>query len=281
MPVLLCVGRRWGETRSGPLDCPMSWIDFLEKRFERFAIPHLLRYVALLNGLAFVLSKIQPGFLSMLQLDASAVLQGEVWRLVSHIFVPSIGGLLPDWVGAGLYLLLLVWLGDGLEEAMGSFRTTLYYFIGLAGTAVAAFLAQEGVGGAFLTNSLFFAYAMFFPNRQILVFFVIPAKMKWLAWVDVVLLVVLLLTSNWGVRAGVVASFANFILFFAPALLSARKRQREQKERFAKFAATLSEVDTLHRCVKCGRTEVAAPELEFRVGRDGEEYCVEHLPGRG
>ena len=259
----------------------MSWIDFLEKRFERFAIPHLLRYVALLNGLAFVLSKIQPGFLTMLQLDASAVLRGEVWRLVSHIFVPSIGGLLPDWVGAGLYLLLLVWLGDGLEEAMGSFRTTLYYFIGLAGTAVAAFLAQEGVGGAFLTNSLFFAYAMFFPNRQILVFFVIPAKMKWLAWVDVVLLVVLLLTSSWGVRAGVVASFANFILFFAPALLSARKRQREQKERFAKFAATLSEVETLHRCLKCGRTEVGAPELEFRVGRDGEEYCVEHLPGRG
>ena len=279
--MLLCVGRRRDETRSGPFDCPMSWIDFLEKRFERFAIPHLLRYVALLNGLAFVLSKIQPGFLTMLQLDASAVLQGEVWRLVSHIFVPSIGGLLPDWLGAGLYLLLLVWLGDGLEEAMGSFRTTLYYFIGLAGTAVAAFLAREGVGGAFLTNSLFFAYAMFFPNRQILVFFVIPAKMKWLAWVDVVLLVVLLLTSSWGVRAGVVASFANFILFFAPALLSARKRQREQKERFAKFAATLSEVETLHRCLKCGRTEVGAPELEFRVGRDGEEYCVEHLPGRG
>jgi hypothetical protein len=279
--VLLCVQRRWGKTRSGPFERPMSWIDFLEKRFERFAIPHLLRYVALLNGLAFVLSKLRPGFLSMLQLDAAAVLHGEVWRLVSHIFVPSIGGLLPDWVGAGLYLLLLVWLGDGLEEAMGSFRTTLYYFIGLAGTAAAAFLAEEGVGGAFLTNSLFFAYAMFFPNRQILVFFVIPAKMKWLAWVDVVLLAVLLLTSSWGVRAGVVASFANFILFFAPALLSARRRQREQRERFAKFTATLSEVETLHRCVKCGRTEVAAPELEFRVGRDGEEYCVEHLPGRG
>ena len=258
----------------------MSWIEFLEKRFERFAIPHLLRYVALLNGLAFVLSKLRPGFLNMLQLDASAVLQGEVWRLVSHIFVPSIGGLLPDWVGAGLYLLLLVWLGDGLEEAMGSFRTTLYYFIGLVGTAVAAFLAQEGVGGAFLTNSLFFAYAMFFPNRQILVFFVIPAKMKWLAWVDVVLLAVLLVTSGWAVRAGVLASFANFILFFVPALLTARKRLREQKERFAKFTATLSEVETLHKCVQCGRTEVGAPELEFRVGRDGEEYCVEHLPGR-
>ena len=125
----------------------MSWIDFLEKRFERFAIPHLLRYVALLNGLAFVLSKLKPGFLNMLQLDASAVLHGEVWRLVSHIFVPSIGGLLPDWIGAGLYLLLLVWLGDGLEEAMGSFRTTLYYFVGLAGTAAAAFMADEGVGG--------------------------------------------------------------------------------------------------------------------------------------
>jgi hypothetical protein len=256
----------------------MSWIDFLEKRFERFAIPHLLRYVALLNGLAFVLSKLKPGFLSLLQLDASAVLRGEVWRLVSHVFVPSIGGLLPDWIGAGLYLLLLVWLGDGLEEAMGSFRTTLYYFIGLVGTAVAAFLADEGVGGAFLTNSLFFAYAVFFPNRQILVFFVIPAKMKWLAWIDVALLAFLLLASGWGVRAGVVASFANFLLFFAPGLIGARKRQREQRERFAKFTATLSEVETLHKCAKCGRTEIVAPEMEFRVGKDGEEYCMEHLP---
>jgi len=277
--VLFCVLRRWGKTLPRPFDRPMSWIDFLEKRFERFAIPHLLRYVALLNGLAFVLSKLKPGFLNMLQLDASAVLHGEVWRLVSHIFVPSIGGLLPDWIGAGLYLLLLVWLGDGLEEAMGSFRTTLYYFVGLAGTAAAAFMADEGVGGAFLTNSLFFAYAMFFPNRQILVFFVIPARMKWLAWIDVVLLAVLLLTSGWGVRAGVVASFANFILFFGPSLLSARKRQREQRERFAKFTATFSEVETLHRCATCGRTEVGAPELEFRVGRNGEEYCLEHLPG--
>lgn len=257
----------------------MSWIDYLEKRYERFAIPHLLRYVALLNGLAFVLSKLKPGFLSMLQLDAGAVLRGEVWRLVSHIFVPSIGGLLPDWVGAGLYLLLLVWLGDGLEEAMGSFRTTLYYFIGLVGTAVAAFLAAEGVGGAFLTNSLFFAYAMFFPDRQILVFFVIPVRMKWLAWFDVLMLAILVVSSGWGVRAGVVASFANFILFFGPALVSARKRQQEQRERFAKFVATLSEVETLHKCARCGRTEAGAPELEFRVGRDGEEYCLEHLPG--
>jgi hypothetical protein len=279
VPVLLCVGGALDMDRAAPRDCPMSWIDYLEKRFERFAIPHLLRYVALLNGLAFVLSKLKPGFLGMLQLDAAAVLKGEVWRLVSHIFVPSIGGLLPDWIGAGLYLLLLVWLGDGLEEAMGSFRTTLYYAIGLVGTAVAAFLAEEGVGGAFLTNSLFFAYAMFFPDRQILVFFVIPAKMKWLAWLDVFLLGFLLFTSGWGVRAGVVASFANFILFFAPAVLGARRRQREQRERFEKFAATLQEVETLHKCVKCGRTEVAAPELEFRVGRDGEEYCTEHLPG--
>jgi hypothetical protein len=162
---------------------------------------------------------------------------------------------------------------------MGSFRTTLYYFIGLIGTAAAAFLADEGVGGAFLTNSLFFAYAMFFPNRQILVFFVIPARMKWLAWFDVVMLAFLVLTSGWGVRAGVLASFANFILFFGPSVVSARRRQREQSERFAKFMETLSEVETLHKCARCGRTEVGAPELEFRVGRDGEEYCLEHLPG--
>jgi hypothetical protein len=103
--------------------------------------------------------------------------------------------------------------------------------------------------------------------------------MKWLAWFDLVMLAILVLSSGWGVRAGVVASFANFIEFFGPSLLSARRRRQEQEQRFAKFVATLSEAETLHKCARCGRTEVGAPELEFRVGRDGEEYCMEHLPG--
>lgn len=259
----------------------MSWIDALERRFGRFTIPHLLRYVALLNGLAFVLCKWKPGFLGVLELDADAVRSGEVWRLVSHIFVPSIGGWLPDWIGALLYLLFLSWLGDGLEEAMGSFRLNLYYLVGLIGTAAAAFLADQGTGGVLLTNSLFFAFAMFYPERQILVFLIIPVKVKWLAWIDLFLLVPSLLGAGWGYRAGVLASFANFLLFFGPALLSARRRRREQEARLAKFTAVMAEMETLHQCHACGRTEVSTPELEFRVARDGNEYCSEHLPAAG
>ena len=33
-----------------------------------------------------------------------------------------------------------------------------------------------------------------------------------------------------------------------------------------------------HRCAQCGKTEITAPDLEFRVSRNGEEYCFPHLP---
>jgi len=42
--------------------------------------------------------------------------------------------------------------------------------------------------------------------------------------------------------------------------------------------ATRSEDEALHRCAHCGATELTNPSLEFRVARDGEEYCLAHLP---
>ena len=45
-----------------------------------------------------------------------------------------------------------------------------------------------------------------------------------------------------------------------------------------KFESKAVPEDTLHRCTVCKRTEKDSPELEFRVSRNGEEYCLEHLP---
>ena len=101
-------------------------------------------------------------------------------------------------------------------------------------------------------------------------------KIKWLAWLDAFLLLPSLLFSDWGYRIGVLAALANFGVFFGPALLRAR---RERKDQILRQTAFLDPEDqqTLHCCHICGRTEVSAPHLEFRVARDGNEYCVEHI----
>ena len=256
----------------------MNWIDAVERRLGHLAIPHLLRYVALLNGLAFVLCQIKPGFERMLEMDPHLVLQGQVWRLFSHVFVPSLGGIFPSWITAVFYLMFLIWLGDGLEQAMGVFRLNLYYLIGVLGTNMAAFLSGESVGGFFLNNTLVFAFAAFYPDLRVLFFFVIPVKIKWLAWLDVILLVPSFILSGWSYRAGVLAALGNFFLFFGPAWIASRKRQKEQRGRQEAYAKLADSQETLHCCHLCGRTEVSSPELEFRVARDGNEYCRPHLP---
>lgn len=256
----------------------MSWIDFLERRFGRLAIPHLLRYVAMLNGLAFVLCQLRPGFINQLTLDPHRVQAGEVWRLLSHIFVPSVGGWFPDWISAAFYVLFLIWLGDGLEQAMGSFRLTLYYAMGVLGTTAASFLAGEGVGGLFLNNSLVFAFAFFFPDVRILFFFIIPLRIKWIAWLDVIFLVPTLLLSGWGYRFGAFVALANFLLFFGPAWVQARRLRGQIAVRKAAFEEAMDADGALHCCHLCGRTEMSAPDLVFRVAKDGNEYCKDHIP---
>lgn len=53
---------------------------------------------------------------------------------------------------------------------------------------------------------------------------------------------------------------------------------RAKKERLVHAKSGLAPEQALHRCARCGRTEHSAPEVEFRVARDGEEYCITHLP---
>lgn len=233
----------------------------------------------MLNGLAFVLCQARPGFDKLLVMDPQAVLNGEVWRLFSHVFVPALGGVFPSWIGAAFYLMFLVWLGDGLEQAMGSFKLNLYYIMGVVGTNVAAFLSGHSDGGLHLNNSLVFAFAAFYPDMRILFFFVIPMKIKWLAWLDAVLLLPSFLFSDWGYRAGVLAALTNFLIFFGPSIIEGRRRRIEQAVRRAEFEEANAPEETLHVCRVCGRTEVSSPELDFRVAKDGEEYCQDHLPG--
>jgi membrane associated rhomboid family serine protease len=267
----------------------MNPIDFLERRFGRFAIPGLVRVIVALNALVYLLSLWSPSLLSWLNLDPEAILQGQVWRLVTYLFIPNYGSIftaLFNQPGNALdtvfSLLFLWWIGDSLEQVWGAFRLNLFYLIGMAGTTLAAFLFGANFSNGMLNLSLFFAFAWFFPNVQIYFFFILPIMMKWLAWFFAAMLLwQAVVFGSLSYRMALVASMANFLLFFGPEIV-ARARQRHQvsnrRQTFAR--ASVSEEEPLHRCVVCQRTDLSHPDLEFRVARDGNDYCMEHLPSR-
>lgn len=258
----------------------MKWIDRAERKFGHLAIPHLIRLVAMFNVLVFVLYKLNPHSLEWLALDPEAVLRGEVWRLVTYLFIPSLGGPVIDWLFAALYIWFIWWIGDGLEEAMGSFRVNVFYLLGVIGTTVAAFYSPTtNFATAMLNSSLFFAFARFYPEQMIYVMMILPVKVRWMAWVSAVFLLLGFVANGWDYRLALLAAFANYLLFFGKEIFQEAALRRETQERRRKFsAAQMREDESLHRCIVCQRTEQTAPELDFRVARDGQEYCGEHLP---
>ncbi len=260
----------------------MSFLDKLERRFGFIAIPGLLRYVAAFSALAFILYKIDPGYLRLIDLDPHAVLRGQVWRLVTYIFVPQLGSMipLPDWVNAAFYVLFLLWMGNGLEAAWGPFRLSLFYLIGMIGTTIAAFFFGAAFSNVMLSAALFFAFARFFPDTVIYFAYVLPLKVKWIAWGTAALLLFQFLFQSMAYRAAMLAAMANYFLFFGPEIYRSARHRQDVSERRRRFEVQSrdTESEPLHKCATCGATEASDPNLEFRVSRDGEEYCLAHLP---
>src|SRR6266496_926677 len=204
----------------------MTWLDKLERRFGFLGIPGLIRIVIGFTALVWALLWLNPNFRSALDLDPARIRHGEVWRLVTYIFVPQT---LSFWVVLALWFLWFI--GEGLERAWGPFRLTLYFFVGMIGTTIAAFLLLGFV-----------------------------------------------LNSN-SYRAALIAAFANYFIFFGPVIIRQATHRREVSTRRRRFEDHSRSVDeALHRCAVCGATELSDPSLDFRVARDGEEYCMAHLP---
>ena len=260
----------------------MTWLDKLERRLGFLAVPGLLRYVGLLTGLVFVLEKVNPGYLNLLVLDRAAIMRGEVWRLVTYIFIPQMSSMLPlpDWANVAFYVLFLWWMGNGLETAWGPFKLTIFYLVGMIGTTIAAIFFGAAFSNFMLTASLFFAFARFYPDLVIYFAYILPLKVKWIAWFSAGLLLLQIIFGSMQFRAAAICAMANYLIFFGPDLWREARNRRTVAARRHRFAMQTRDAgaEALHRCATCGATELTSPHLEFRVARDGEEYCIPHLP---
>lgn len=259
----------------------MTWLDKLERRFGFLAIPGLLRYVAALTALVFILYMLDPHYLDLMELKPAAVKRGEVWRLITYIFIPQLGSLIPapNWFNAAFSVLFLIWVGDRLEEAWGSFKLNLYFLLGMLGTTIAAFIFGQNFSNGMLLSGIFFAFARFYPDMVIFFAYILPLKVKWIAWIYAVILFLQFLLGSMAFRSAALVALANYLIFFGPEIIHAARHRKEVSTRRRRFENQVRrEEEPLHKCAVCGATELSDPNLDFRVARDGEEYCVAHLP---
>jgi len=272
--------------------------DRLRRISEHCAVPGLIRYVVLFNALVFILHLLAPGYLSVLELNPALVLRGEIWRLVTWIFIPET--LSPFWIFFSL--LFLLYLGDGLETAMGAARLTSFYLCGILLCTVVSFAFGLSAGGTsigrantFLNLSLLLAYATVYPDFKVLVFFILPVRIAWLALFSAFIMILSALGQPLIVAATLGAAFLNYLLFFSSELRShlgilkrgvagfsgAPTRLKPQGQTLGNTQGKKNQpVETLHRCEACGNTESSHPDIDFRVTADGREFCREHLPAK-
>lgn len=193
----------------------MKWLNRLERAIGRHYIPNLMKYLCFAMAGVFCLDYLYlSGFLtrsasSLLVFDKERILQGEVWRVISFIFLPPNHSFL--FILLSLYFYFF--LGTALENHWGSARFNIYYAIGILGNIAAGFLMGYATN-YFLNLSLMLALAVLYPEMEIMLFFVIPVKLKWIGWLDGALLIYEFVIASWPVRLALVLSLLPFILFF-------------------------------------------------------------------
>jgi len=259
----------------------MAILDKLEKNIGWVTIPGLGRYISMLMMLTFMLHHTGTISENLLLLNMQFVFHGEIWRLITFLFVPASGNL--------FYLLfelmIFVMVADGLEEHWGSFKLTVYYLFGALATIAIAFLVPTYYFGSYYLNlSLFFAFATVYPDFEILIFFVLPVKVKYLALLSGIGVMAMLVLGSLPVKIMALLSVANYLVFFGKDGWNAVTRGVTRKARLARNESYSSQSnEARHKCAICGESEKSNHELEFRYctcpacGSEGKAYCLEHL----
>ncbi|SDB15919.1 rhomboid family intramembrane serine protease [Eubacterium oxidoreducens] len=272
----------------------MNFLNKLERTFlGKLAIPNLMRVIIGAYVVGYIIQIMNPTLVTYLTLEPYYIIHGQIWRLISWILIPPSRGII--W--AIIMMIFYYQLGGALERTWGTFRFNVYIWGGFIFTIAGAFLLyviyglttgySVSMGSYFSTYyinmSIFLAFAVSYPNMEVMLYFILPIKMKWLSIFYVALVVYNMFTTNWAGRMAIFMSLLNFLVFFLLTRNYKRVSPKEihRKQMYKRQTRTNPRATiTKHRCVVCGRTEKDDPSLEFRFCskcNGNFEYCQDHL----
>ena len=272
----------------------MNFLNKMERKFGKYAIPNLSLYLIMGYILGYVLLFVSPAVLDFLTLNPYLILHGQIWRLVTWIIIP------PSRLDLFTIVMLMFYysVGTSLERTWGTFYYNVYLLMGMLFTIIGSFLVmgisyvpggysydvrtiQYGtenyfrmVSGSFSTYfvnmSIFLGFAATFPDVQVLLMFIIPIKVKWMGIAYAILLGVQFLQRDIVGKIVIGASLLNFVLFFMMMRSSGigmrfspqQVKRRHDYNREIKRAKPMSVAK--HKCAICGKNSEDNPEAEFR-----------------
>lgn len=273
----------------------MKRVDLFCYKHPRFGIRNLMLFIVIGTLIVWLFSAMDTTrlFTSFLTFNPAAVLHGQVWRLITFIFIPQSSGI---WLL--LFLYFYYFIGSTLEREWGSGRFTIYYLMGILLTVIYGFIVYFVTGKPFtLTSnyinlSMFFAFATLYPEQRVLLFYIIPIKIKWLAIVDA-LYFLYDIFSMFGAGYGLISflplvAVLNYFIFCGDTLFrSVRPASRQQRESTINFKRAAQQIRHEQRtrgytrkCEVCGRTDTDYPDLEFRYCsrcKGVHCFCQDHI----
>ena len=251
-----------------------------------FGIPNLMRYIVIANAVFWLMGAVNPVLMNYLLFNPALILRGQIWRLISFVFIPPSTGIL-----AIIAFYFYYWIGTTLENQWGTGQFTIYFFTGVILTIVYGFAIYFITGrpvslsSTYIFLSMFFSFAALFPDMQVLFLFIIPVKMKYLALVDAAFFVLSVISTPFPENLLPVVAVLNFLIFCGGELKNMLPRRQSRstinfKRESARIRYEQREKLYTHKCAVCGRTDTEYPNLEFRYCSRCVGYhcfCQDHI----
>lgn len=266
-------------------------IDMFCYRHPRFGISNLMLYIVVISLAVWLLTIMDTthSLVGLLAFSPSRILKGQVWRLISFVFIPQTMSI---W--ELLFFYFYYWIGKILEQQWGTPRFNIFIISGILLTALYGFIIYFATGldisvsTYYVYLSMFFSFATLFPETQVLFMFIIPIKIKWLALVDLIFFVFDMVVQPFPFDLLPLVAMLNYLVFFGADLfdtlgLSRRQYKKttvnfnreKQKIKYEQKTAAYN-----YKCSVCGRTDTDFPNLEFRYCSRCEGYhcfCEDHI----
>lgn len=257
----------------------------LRKKFELFCfknrdkgIPNLMLYIVIGTAVVYLFSQMSGSMLlySALCFNREAILQGQVWRLITYPLTYSAGNILLT----AITLLCYYSLGRAMENVWGTLRFNLFYLTGVVMMDVYCLIFGGQASVTYLNLSLFLSYATLYPDANFLLFFIIPVKAWIFALIDLAMVLLSLFTDPFPYNLFSVIALANYFLFFGKDVLNVIPVSWRANAGSYEASTATPKAPYTHRCTICGRTDVTNPELEFRYCSKCKGYycyCQDHI----